>query len=416
MKNRPLAFATVLLIALALIPAVGEAQTDRAVFVNGRLDLATAFGKDGAPGVNQLVRGDSPFDNIRLHLFADAVVHPRLFLFNQFLMDPSLRFGFESFLRSYLRYTVFKTARADLNVQAGKIPTPFGTFGARSYPDKSPLVGIPLMYHYFSSLRANQLPADNRDLLNHRGQGQADSLLTPFKGGGSTQRISGLPMIYDAGWDFGVEIVGSLWRMEYLVGVTQGTVGAPRFKGGDNNDGKQVVARVGFIPCTGLMIGVSYAQGPYLDAAVGDSIRARGAKVEDFRQKIVGMDAEYSIRRLKILGEFAVNRWETPNIRDGQGRRVDLPSYSGYIEGKYTFYPGLYGAIRYDRLTFGEIDDGTGTGGRKAWDYGIRVWEVGAGYHLTDGVIGKAVWQRYKSDRPGGSDEHFGAMQLVVSF
>lgn len=417
MKRLHLVLWTTICVIAVPQAAIGQTRPDRAVFVNGTLDLATSFGERGAPEVNQLIRGDSPFDNLRLRVFVDVAIHPRLTLFNQYLFDPSIRFGAESFLRSYLRYTVFRTAKADLHIQAGKAPAPFGTFAARSYSDKNPLVSTPLMYHYFSSLRTNQLPANNRDLLLHRGQGQADAFLAPgFKGGGAFVRINGSPMIYDACWDVGVAAIGSVWRVEYAAAVTQGALSSPRFKGGDNNDGKQVAGRLGFIPLTGLMIGVSYARGPYLDSAVKDSVRARGAKVEDFHQEIVGADLEYSIRHFKMIGEFAANRWEVPKITDGRGQRANLANYGGYLEGKYAFWFGLYGAVRYDRVAFGKIDDGTGAGTMVAWDDDLRLWEWGLGYYLTDGVIGKVIRQDYRYTRPGASNESFWAIQVSASF
>ena len=103
------------------------------------------------------------------------------------------------------------------------------------------------MYHYFTSLRSNQLPADNADLLAHRGEGLS-SRFAGFSGGGSPQRFNGLPMIYDPCWDFGVETIGSIWRLEYLVALTQGTLSDPRSRPGDNNDGKQLAVHLGFVP------------------------------------------------------------------------------------------------------------------------------------------------------------------------
>ena len=196
---------------------------------------------------NKLRRGDSPFSNLALTLFGDVVFAPQLTLFNQLLIDPSSRANqsLSTYLNSYLRYTVFSRPRADLHRQAGKLPTPFGAFGPRAYQDKNPLVGLPLMYHYFTSLRSNQLPADSADLLAHRGQGQVSLGFTGFKGGGSSQLFAGLPMIYDPCWDFGAEALGSLWRFEYLVALTQGTLSDPRSSPSDNNDGRQLAARLG---------------------------------------------------------------------------------------------------------------------------------------------------------------------------
>lgn len=399
----------------ALTPAVAAAQTEPSpqTFFGATLDLATALGERGAPEINQQIRGESPFDNVQLRVFADVVVSRRFTVFNQILINPSTqRLELASFLRSYLRYEAFRRAKSDMQVEAGKIPTVFGAFSPRAHSNRAPLVSVPLMYHYFSSLRSNQLPADNADLLRHRGEG-AIARFRGFAGGGSTLLQSGLPMVYDPCWDVGVAVVGSLGRLEYRAAVTQGTVSSPRFKGGDNNEGKQGALRVAFVPLIGLLVGASYARGPYLDSAVTGALPA-GAKVEDFDQEIYGFDLDFSVRHFQLIAEFAVNRWESPKITDGRGGPADLHTRGGYIEAKYALRPGLFLAARYDRLAFGEIDDGTQTGTATPWDYGIRQWEWGVGYHLTDRVIGKLVRLDYR--RPGSSSPDFWALQVSTAF
>jgi hypothetical protein len=99
-------------------------------------------------------------------------------------------------------------AHSDLHVQFGKIPTPFGHFTERAYADKNPLLGQPLLYQYFSSLRSNQLPADNEDLLSQRGSGRGG--FAGYKGGGSESARSGLPLVYDSCWDYGGGLIGSV--------------------------------------------------------------------------------------------------------------------------------------------------------------------------------------------------------------
>ena len=404
-----------LVVAVSTPAGTAAAQTAPGAhaFLSGTLDLAYPFAGDGQPQVNRLIRGDSPFDNVRLRVFGDVVINSRWTVFNQIVIDPSSSMGLESFLRSYLRFDVFKKEKADLSVQAGVVPTPFGAYSPRAYSDRNPLVSDPLMYHYFTTLRSNQLPAGNADLLRHRGQGQAADF-TGFAGGGSTVKFNGMPMIYDPCWDVGVQAFGSAGRLEYLVAVSQGTLSAPRFKGGDNNHGKQVSGRLAFVPHAGIVIGASYARGPYLDAALQPNLPA-GTRVTDYDQIIYGFDAEYGVRHLALYAEVANNRWQVPKISDGHGRREHLNTLGWYVEGRYTLRPGLFAAVRYDRIDFGDIDDATGSGRRVPWNYDVHLWEYGAGYYVTDRVIAKLVRQDYRSTVEP-EPEHFWAVQVSATF
>lgn len=398
----------IVLLWLFPLPGAGQYAREPARFLNGLSTVTLPRADEGALQINKLRRSDSPFDNLQLTLFGDVVFSERWALFTQFMVDPSSREGtLATFLNSYLRYTVFTRARADLHLQAGKLPTPFGTFGARAYADKNPLIGLPLMYYYFTPLRANQLPADNADLLAHRGQGQF-SLFTGFAGGGASRPGPGLSMIYEPCWDFGAEAIGSFWRFEYLVGLTQGTLSDPRSSPGDNNDGQQLAARVGLVPATGALMGISYARGPYLDRAVAPVLqsRARGEDVEDFVQEIIGLDAEYSIRRFKLVGELALNRWEVPTLAE------DLKSYGAYVEAVYTLHSRLRAAARYSGLRFSPIDGGTGV--EVDWDYRVDRWEAGLSYPLYEGVLGKLIWQQTKRSGAEGLDVL--ALQVTSSF
>jgi len=396
-------------------PGTAAAQTapGAQAFLSGTLDLAYPFTGQGEPEVNRLIRGDSPFDNVRLRLFGDVVINSRWTVFNQILIDPASREGVHTFLRSYLRFDAFKKEKADLSLQAGVVPTPFGAYSPRAYSDKNALVSDPLIYHYFTTLRSNQLPANNADLLRHRGQGQAGDF-TGFAGGGSTTRFNGLPMIYDTCWDIGVQALGSVGRLEYVFAVAQGTLSTPRVFGGDNNDGKQFSGRLAFVPMPGLVFGASYARGPYLDSALESNLPA-GTDVDDFNQEIYGFDLEYGVRHFALYAELANNRWEHPKITDGQGRREDLKTFGWYVEGRYTLAPGFFAAVRYDRIDFSEIDDGTGTGRKVPWNYDVYLWEYGLGYYLTDRVIAKLLRQDYKTTSEPHK-EHFWAVQVSASF
>jgi hypothetical protein len=69
-------------------------------------------------------RGDSPFDNLKVTLFGDVIVHPRLQILNQIILDPSSGSSVASFLRTYARVTVTEAPERSLSFEAGKIPTP----------------------------------------------------------------------------------------------------------------------------------------------------------------------------------------------------------------------------------------------------------------------------------------------------
>lgn len=406
--------AAVLYLAAIAGPAAAQTGSGPELFFDGTIDLAATMGGDGAPEVHELIRGDSPFDPLRFRVFFDVRLHPRVTVFNQFLIDPSISFGLETFLRTYVRVRALEFEQGDLHFQAGTLPTPFGSFGSRSYSDENPLISTPFMYHYFSSLRSDQLPADNADLLAHRGEGLSREF-GGFTGGGSTDPNNGMPMIYDACWDTGVAVVGSLWRFEWEAAVTRGTLSAPRIRGTDNNDGQQVALRLGFVPSPSLFLGASFARGPYLDSVTEGGL-GPGVEVEDFAQTIYGFDVEYGWRHLQLIGEVAFNRWESPNITDAAGRSADLTSFSWYLEGKYTLSPGLFVAARWDDLDFGKIDDGTGTGTRVPWDHAIDALEVGVGYYFTDLIVGKLIRKEYRTADPGRSPEDFWAAQLSASF
>src|SRR5204863_2310796 len=88
------------------------------------------------------------------------------------------------------------------------------------------------------------------------------SFLTPGITGVGYDAGSALPILYENWWDFGIVTLGTVAPFEFAAGVRNGTVGAPAM--GDDNDGKQVLGRIGFMPAPWIRAGVSGARGPYL--------------------------------------------------------------------------------------------------------------------------------------------------------
>jgi hypothetical protein len=408
-----------LVMSVLLLPcasASAEQDARPSIFFEGLLDMAYPFESGGLPEVNQFRRGDSLFDNMRLTLFADVVFSRRLSLLNQLILDPSSRASIGTFYRPVLRYTAWEAEGADLYIEAGKLPTSFGSYSPRAYSNRGALVGPPLVYHYFTTARANRLLSGANDILDYRRDRAVSE--DDYAIGSTADSGHGLALIYDPCWDTGVRAIGSYWRFEYFLAVTQGTLSDPRSSGGDSNDGKQVSGRLGVVLSPGFILGASLARGPYLRDSLRDTLRSVGAGVEDFHQRAIGFDAEFGYRHFALVGELILNRWEAPGIHGNRLETWDLDATGWYVEGKYTISPGLYGAARYGRIDFSKVDDGAGN--RLCWDDPIQRWEYGVGYHFRDGVIGKLIRQDVRVTHDfhtrGTASEHFHAIQLSISF
>ena len=74
-----------------------------------------------------------------------------------------------------------------------------------------------------------------------------------------------------------------------------------------------------------------------------------------------------------------------------------LVAISSLIEGRYKISPGLYVAMRGDRLDFSTV---RGDLGSADWEAQTWRFEAGLGYSLTRNVLFKGMWQ--KNGRDGG--------------
>ena len=123
-----------------------------------------------------------------------------------------------------------------VNALVGTMATPFGTFASRSFATVNPLIGMSLIYHYFSAVRGACVRRDNADQLSRRAQ----------------------PTLYDACWNTGLP----LWLIR---------AGYVRF--GDDLRRRlqpychgqrrpEYVGRLGLQPTIALKFGESGAYGP----------------------------------------------------------------------------------------------------------------------------------------------------------
>jgi predicted porin len=210
-------------------------------------------------------------------------------------------------------------------------------------------------------------------------------------------------------WDTGVEVRLGRGPIQLATAVTQGTLSYPRAR--DDNDGKQVSARLQATPIIGFVAGISAAAGRHsdrgLDAALppDESGRVR-------RQRAVGLDLEYARGHVTIRAEGIWTEWDLPAI---DAPRIEDPvdARALSVEAVYRLAPGLDVAGRFDRLGFGDIQ---GSAVRDSWDAPVTRVEAGVVYALRRGLRLKAVYQHNWREAGPRGRRGFPAAQVVWQF
>lgn len=307
----------------------------------------------------------------------------------------------------YARIRPWPARRFD--IQIGRVPPTFGAMTRRPYGTDNLLVGQPLAYQYLTSLRPDSIPASVDELFGGRGRGW----LLRYSTGDATER-PGVPLVNAFRWDTGLQLHGK-WRIaEWTAALTNGTVANPRVD--DDNDGRQVAGRVVLRPVPALAVGVSAARGAFLSRTVTSALPA-GFALAQGTQRAVGLDAEYSVGRFLARTESIWSRWTMPALATPAlaAPAVDLPldALSLLLEGRYRIVPGVYAAVRGERLEFSRL---TGTTRTVPWDAPITRLELGGGWSVRRNVVIKASWQR--NTRDGGRVRRFsaGALQFLYWF
>jgi hypothetical protein len=310
---------------------------------------------------------------------------------------PSRRLAFLTEIRSedgeqfrpYAMYVRVRpwAARA-FDVQVGRIPPVFGAYSRRVYGADNPLIGQPLAYQYLTSLRPDAVPASADELLTMRGRGWLANYSV-----GEPNEAPGVPIFTAYQWDVGIEASLNTGPVEGAVAVTSGTLSNPRVD--DDNDGRQISARVGWKPLVGLVLGASYARGEWLDGGLRDGLASVIHPADQrFPQDAVGFDVEYSRDYWLVRGEFIHSRWRVPTL-SAPFITGPLGATAGFVESRYRFTPRLFAAARLDGLTFSRVTGQEEYNGLPTtWDAPVSRVEVGGGVYIQRNLIFRAVVQR----------------------
>jgi hypothetical protein len=354
------------------------------VQVSGLLDIV--FRNAEEPDiVNLTFKNHSNFHTIRTRLFFDSPLSENSALFVQLLTDQSSIVPYGAFLR------VERLLEKNLNLNIGYIPATVGTYAARTYSDKNPLIGTPLLYNHHSNI----VPGRDESIRN----------VVEFLDERGERYNTGLPVIYDACWNTGLELYGSIKKFDYSLGILAGAVSLTSVE--QKKEVPQFTTRLAYNFSPGLVLGGSAFFGPYLSDQQFDDILPPGRSFADYINAGAGYDLYFAHRMLEIYSETFYALWEYPYL-------PDLKVVAGYLEAKYKFAPGWYGAARFDFFEPSEIDNGDG--GKEKWDYPLKRYEFGIGYKPGRNVTVKLVTQLNRFDINDYFDSNLYALQISTGF
>lgn len=343
-----------------------------------------------------------------------------------------------AWLRPYALYaqiTPWPGRAFDLLV--GRIPPAFGGFARRGYTSENPVIGFPLAYQYLTSIRPDAIPASADELLRMRGRGWLAGYTL-----GRPGAAPGSPLVSALRWDTGVQARLGSRPVELTAALTTGTLSNPRVD--DDNDGRQVAARLAVQPTPSLAIAASAARGEFLAReavralpragtavqitvpAAGDDpygstgagtttvtvVQTESVPSRGYRQQAYGIDAEFSQGYWLLRVEAIRSLWTLPAVAPPR-LGSPLAAMAIDVEGRYKILPGVYLAGRIDRLTFSTV---TGSAGAQSWDAPVTRLEVGGGVSLSRHLLWKAAYQGNWRDGGRIRTRHLGAVQLVAWF
>lgn len=362
-------------------------------------------GSDSQPDLNGQPNSFVQLSVGQFQLFLNADVSKTISLTTMVSNTPATTFDIKN-LEVHLAYVSFNDLLGDaLSLSAGKILTPFGKFSKRQLAPDNPLIGLPCFYSY--SLNVSPITGYLDSAGNARAQAQYGGRLNAM---------------YNGGYYVGLEAFGSLFDgfLEYDAALMNSPLSATV---GDYNLDKQLAfqGRAAIHPAIWGTLGASYAVGSFMQPMwTNQYFDQKVEPLTDFRQSTYGVDLLLSYLYYELNAEYVFNRFNSPYIilqgdysyvnglKQGNSLNLDSQEYLVDLKLDVPFYPGLYLALRYDKLTFSDIIDPSlqsATYGRPIpWDHSANRYAIGVGYKPDHGVLIKLGYETTDVDvnpKPG---------------
>lgn len=363
--------------AALLLVAISPVRAD--VALSGLADFVA--GNSTEDVTNVTFRSTSNLDVVRTRLFVDAPVSDDIAFFTQFLVshyDDFFIYG------AYLRFE--QLGGSPVNLHAGLIPNTVGNWGPRTYSDRNPLVGVPLVWNHHTSMNPRVAQTSVADLRAAR----------------DTRTNAGMPVLYDNCWNSGVELWGQAGAFDWSAAILTGSTSLPMRE--RDKDVPQVTGRLAWARGPGFVLGVSGWTGPYLSTA---SAALGGRDSNDYGNSGGGLDLSWTHRRLEVHSEVMYTTWEHPTL-------PRLAATSGYVEGKMKVRTRWYVASRFGFLEPSRVEDSSGDS--VLWDYPVRRVESGVGFRVAPRVTVKAVTQVNRFVGTSALDSDHYLLQLSAGF
>jgi hypothetical protein len=351
------------------------------VQVSGQLDVVirNTNAKDFS---NKTFAGFSNYDFLRARLFFDSQPSENVTVFTQIFISEN-RFNLYA---AYLRLSFFEQ---QLNVHLGLIPNTVGIWGPRTYADKNPFIGIPLMHNYHSTFDFKSI---NNDVTNF------------VAGKGLGYDFGGLPILYDFCWNAGIEFFGSYGIVDWSVAAITGSETHPTRS--QEKALPQITSRLIFILLPEFSFSFSGYWGPYLSKEHVKNLVNISKSENDFINKGFGLGLVYSKGYFELFSETFWASWDHPYFNE-------LSAWSSYIDLKYKFAIQWYAATRFELMRFSKLNY---ENYNDSWDYPLNRYTFVLGYHWDRNVVFKLDTQFTDNLGNNGFDDNIIAFQVSTSF
>lgn len=352
-------------------------------------------GTDSRMDLNSLPNNYIQFNIHQFQLFLEADVDENITLTTSLANSPQDSPSFKG-VTFQLAYVTFSNLLGDaLSLSAGKIVTPFGLFAKRQLATENPFIAYPLFFTYPQNVSPQT------------------GYLDPSEVAAASAQYGGrLNTIYTGAYYMGAEAFSSFMDgfLQYDVALTNAPLSSTS-SDFNVNDNPSIQGRVSIHPAIWGTFGFSYSSGPFMTpSSVNQYFEQLSNSLNSYTQTTLGADAELSYLYYELDAEYIFNRFKSPYIISNYnyqyisglppGSWLNLDSRELLLDLKIdaAFFPGLFLALRYNPLMFGNITDPnqySSTHGKIIqWGNDVKRYAVGLGYKPAHSVLIKLDYQK----------------------